>query len=532
MRPTALVEQLHAEWLKPENEGVWPTVVTQLLSFVSTVLSSSSIHMAGTQLEMALTDVDEIQDRLCQFHSTPPRGSQPRSSDGITQADLGVFPLFEDCALCSLEEALEGLRLDQHGPQFWMCGLCKRPTSEPYETHMNVKHPGFPRCPPRPLVTQDVLEVIQQMGSAYPACTLYSMESPVYLASNRSMREWAVDPSQFQVWKRFAFLLDFELQQLERFRGNAYRAIDFRVPLGLYEPGNVVTWNQPSSASSDPRVARGFLRAHTSGNPFGTIFIIDAKTARPISEHSVFPNEKEVLFPAGTQFQVLRHTETGMKHLLQSVMRCDLSHVDVLELRELLLDSWHDLPYYIPPPDRARNDALVDFVRSLPTHKGVVRAEVKDLSEPMTKLVWRREDRASVLHLAVLVPNNLPCLQLACARLDPRAYLHRDAAGRTALDVAIELRHEDAAVFLMQRCPAWRQLERAVLLQVLPWVAQSGTDDFALQVVDVVAAMEQPDVPRAVQQSFYVAAHHNRPRLMEALLAAKADPHHPDAAHR
>lgn len=33
-------------------------------------------------------------------------------------------------------------------------------------------------------------------------------------------------------------------------------------------------------------------------------------------------NEKEVLFPAGTQFQVLRHTEAGMKELLQSVMRC------------------------------------------------------------------------------------------------------------------------------------------------------------------------------------------------------------------
>lgn len=44
--------------------------------------------------------------------------------------------------------------------------------------------------------------------------------------------------------------------------------------------------------------------------------------------------------------------------------------------------------------------------------------------------------------------------------------------------MAIELRHEDAAVFLMQRCPAWRQLERAVLLQVLPWVAHYGTDDF------------------------------------------------------
>eukprot|EP00667_Euglena_gracilis_P001919 EG_transcript_1918 len=535
MCPTALVEQLYAEWQRPGNHDLWPTVVSQLLSFISTVLSSNTIRLGGTQLALAQSDADDIQDRLCQFQSTTQRGSQPRSSDGITQADLGVFPLFEDCTLCSLEEALEGMELEQHGTDFWMCDFCKHPTSEAYEVHMQAKHPAEPLRSPQALRTPDVLRVLRETGSAFPACTLYSMESPVYLASNRSMRDWATDPSQFQVWKRFAFLLDFELQQLERFRGNAYRAIDFRVPLGLYEPGNVVTWNQPSSASSDPRVARGFLRAHTAGTPHGTIFILEAQTARPISQYSLFPNEKEVLFPAGTQFQVLRHTEAGMKELLQSVMRCNLSDVDVLEVRELLLDSWLDLPYYIPPPDRRRNDALVDFVRSLPTHKGVVRAEVKDLSDPMTKLVWRQEDRASPLHLAVQVPNNLPCLQLVCARLDARAFLHQDLAGRTALDVAIELRHEDAAVFLMQRCPAWRQLERAVLLEVLPWVAHYGTDDFALEVVQCASAapppLPVPARPQSIQQAFHIAARHNRPRLLEALLAAQADPHQPDGAH-
>lgn len=36
-------------------------------------------------------------------------------------------------------------------------------------------------------------------------------------------------PEGFAVWRDFACLLDFELQQLERFVGNAYRGIDFQV---------------------------------------------------------------------------------------------------------------------------------------------------------------------------------------------------------------------------------------------------------------------------------------------------------------
>ena len=78
-----------------------------------------------------------------------------------------------------------------------------------------------------------------------------------------------------------------------------------QVPRGLYNNGNVVTWNQPSSASEDPQVARRFLRTSgTGGRPVGSIFIIQSATGRAVRQHSVHTEEKEVLFLAGTQFQV------------------------------------------------------------------------------------------------------------------------------------------------------------------------------------------------------------------------------------
>ena len=118
------------------------------------------------------------------------------------------------------------------------------------------------------------------------------------------MREWDRAPDAFVEWQEYAYLLDFELEQMDRYVGDVYRAINFRVPQTLYQKGSVVTWNQPSSASSNPKVAKSFLQNCTGGAPVGTIFIIQSTTARPISKYSVYPEEEEVLFRAGTQFQV------------------------------------------------------------------------------------------------------------------------------------------------------------------------------------------------------------------------------------
>ena len=141
------------------------------------------------------------------------------------------------------------------------------------------------------------------------------------------MREWNVAPEAFAAWRGFACLLDSELRQMDRFVGNAYRAVNFRVPAGLYQKGGVVTWNQPSSASSNPKVAKAFLQGGAGGALQGTIFILRSAAARGISAHSVYPHEAEVLFPAGTQFQVLSQADAGLKGLLEAAMRCTLQQV-------------------------------------------------------------------------------------------------------------------------------------------------------------------------------------------------------------
>ena len=58
--------------------------------------------------------------------------------------------------------------------------------------------------------------------------------------------------------------------------------------------GCVVTWNQPSSASSDPRVAKTFLRGRGQPHASGTVFIIKSLSGRCIEKYSVHPEEHEV----------------------------------------------------------------------------------------------------------------------------------------------------------------------------------------------------------------------------------------------
>ena len=47
----------------------------------------------------------------------------------------------------------------------------------------------------------------------------------------------------------------------------------------------------------------------------------------------MYPEERDVLFPAGTQFQGQRGATEGLKQLLEAAMRCSLVDVDVDEVR-------------------------------------------------------------------------------------------------------------------------------------------------------------------------------------------------------
>jgi hypothetical protein len=120
---------------------------------------------------------------------------------------------------------------------------------------------------------------------------------------NGALRNGTMDASQ----EARVEALNHALQKLPPHHGPVFRGT--HLPdgeLARYQPGVVVTELAFVSTSVDPAVARF---AAFAGN---VEFKILSKTGRDISSVSMFPTEREVLFPTGVQFYVLdRRSEPG-----------------------------------------------------------------------------------------------------------------------------------------------------------------------------------------------------------------------------
>eukprot|EP00669_Euglena_mutabilis_P008374 TRINITY_DN3446_c0_g1_i1.p1 TRINITY_DN3446_c0_g1~~TRINITY_DN3446_c0_g1_i1.p1 ORF type:complete len:807 (+),score=209.40 TRINITY_DN3446_c0_g1_i1:215-2422(+) len=339
------------------------------------------------------------------------------------------------------------------------------------------------------------------------------------------MRDWRTHPEPFESWRPFAALLDHELKMVELFAGNCYRSVDCVVPPELYQKGAVVTWNQPSSASTSPKVAKLFLRGGTGrGIPSGTLFIIHAVTARPVSKYSVHPEEAEVLFRAGTQFQVRNKADKGLKELLEAAMRCNLGQVEVYELREAALDSWHDVPDFLDPVDKLRNAELLDLIASLPKRLVVRRTAVKEISVPMTTLIRRPSDKATALHLAVSIPENLSCVQLISAQLSPDDFSATGGAALTPLQLAAKLEHADVAVHLLHRGASMAELSDEDLCAAAPWIGELGNDDLVQAMCKRLVDHDTPGSRNALHEALLAACPKRSRRTVTILLSAGSPP--------
>ena len=530
--PLSLSTDLDTCWRQGRqvDAEAWGLVVLRLVRLAGSILTEAAdrvgqrdtpVLLSPAQCLEALDASEGIQDSLekLQQKYVRPGQDEPRSADGIMQADQGRFRLFEGGGKTTLELSLEGIDLVDEaralGVHYWMCRRCGRPTSEEYADHIIRRHPEVePGEPVEPLHMSDMVSLVQ--SAKKPATTVYSAESPVYWASNRATRRWGEDKTAFHKWRAYAYLLDCELRELPRFEGIVYRAVPYRPPLSLYSKGHVVTWNQPSSTSEDPRVARQFLKSTGRGRPTGTIFVIHSVTGRPIEEHSLHKEEKEVLFPAGTQFQVVNQADVGLKRLLESAMRCSLSQVDVYEMRELVLDSWCDVERYLDAAQSMQNRELLDLIKQQPTQLLNVRNVVKVFCSTMSSLLTS-EDGSTALHLAAAVPNNLLVVQLVCSGLQDGDGGAQNGAGKTALQVAVDMGHQDTALFLLQRFHGWQQLSRAECCTALPWVCAAG--DKGLVEVLCTAA----ESTAAVQQGLMAACAQNQRSCIETLVEYHVD---------
>jgi|EP00670_Eutreptiella_braarudii_P019923 ankyrin repeat protein len=135
------------------------------------------------------------------------------------------------------------------------------------------------------------------------ALYIFTYESPIYREVNSCLM--ANDPYKIQQWKPYIWYLIQAMQLLPPYRDLVVRGITVRVEEqvwnDMYKIGNVVTWYNFCSSSSDSLVAQAFLG--DTSNPVA-VFIIKSKTGRNISSYSYYPDEEEVLFEPRSKFLV------------------------------------------------------------------------------------------------------------------------------------------------------------------------------------------------------------------------------------
>lgn len=94
------------------------------------------------------------------------------------------------------------------------------------------------------------------------------------------------------------------------------RGIDWKAEYQDYPIHRSAVWNCFSSSSLDPNVAVSFTKGEA-----GTIFIIHSRCCKSIQVFSIYPSEKEVVFPMGTRFHVVGHLPTTHLRLIDQPSR-------------------------------------------------------------------------------------------------------------------------------------------------------------------------------------------------------------------
>lgn len=167
------------------------------------------------------------------------------------------------------------------------------------------------------------------------AYTLES-EAQIYCKLNRACRTLGPEEEQnLELYRDFLFHFDRAVSTLRNFVGCVYRAIDTQIDPAAYQVGNVITWQQNSSASRRQETIQQFL--HMDGHRLrGTVFVIACSTGKDIRPFSAFPDEEEVLLTCNFHARVLRRVEANNEKLalLHMLAAYDISSVDVYELEE------------------------------------------------------------------------------------------------------------------------------------------------------------------------------------------------------
>ncbi|CAF1340931.1 unnamed protein product [Adineta steineri] len=154
------------------------------------------------------------------------------------------------------------------------------------------------------------LDLLMRDESA--AVYLYSMSSPFFRFLNEALR--AEDRHALKPWFAYLKLFMTALKKLPSIKAVVWRGVYGDVS-SVFADNNIDIWWSVNSTSLDLESIRPFLGEH------GTLFAIEAKCGKDISQFSANPDEKEVILMPGTRVQA----KTGA---LNFIDRLFIVHLD------------------------------------------------------------------------------------------------------------------------------------------------------------------------------------------------------------
>eukprot|EP01059_Diplonema_ambulator_P034063 TRINITY_DN7450_c0_g1_i3.p1 TRINITY_DN7450_c0_g1~~TRINITY_DN7450_c0_g1_i3.p1 ORF type:complete len:1387 (+),score=338.80 TRINITY_DN7450_c0_g1_i3:143-4303(+) len=316
----------------------------------------------------------------------------------------------------------------------------------------------------KPLDASTVARRARTISPTHPAVAAYTLETPLSLVASAAMRRFCapttepfVDKTEFNKYSTYEALLHKELLSLPRYEKVAFKASPSRES-GIYTPGNLITWNHPTSASILPSVAVRSLGKAANGNPEGTLLIIQSYNGRCIEAHSACPDEKEVVFLTNSQFRTSKRISSAVSTFLTSEMNVSLDSVDVLALCEVRLVVWRDVITAMDEVEEAscpRLKHILDLASKTAEEEGRYTLDIVTqeyvLGAPMTELPPRGQAGFTVVHLVAESEELVGLLRVVTHRLKPADIDEVNADGKSPLNLALNNHNIPGTVHLLRK---------------------------------------------------------------------------------
>eukprot|EP01061_Rhynchopus_euleeides_P005734 TRINITY_DN14919_c0_g1_i2.p1 TRINITY_DN14919_c0_g1~~TRINITY_DN14919_c0_g1_i2.p1 ORF type:complete len:1330 (+),score=470.15 TRINITY_DN14919_c0_g1_i2:118-4107(+) len=351
----------------------------------------------------------------------------------------------------------------------------------------------------------------RQISATHPAIAAHTLVTPLSLEASNVMQAASLPSSDpygdaadeyVKKYRPYETLLNSQLLSIAPYIGVCYKAVSTPAG-GCYTPGNVVTWCSPASASLLPHVAsRGLLRDDEDNSLSGTFLVIQSLQGREVHHCSAVQSEREVLFPANTQFRTSTKISSAMKSLLQHELKCPMRDVDVITLCEVRLVVWRDVLSAMDEVEMSTCPQLAELIEQASQSAEGSGRYARDvvtgsyiLGAPMTELPPRAHGGATVVHLVSHSSDLVGLLRMVTHHLNIADINELNADGRSPLHLALAHNNIVGAVHLLRNGAAIASLASEADLALAAAIShtwKAGTDQAIVE--RIVGEVPQSDL--------------------------------------